>query len=326
MLSLWRLAVEDTLREQLRWDLISDTNNLVYQVTTGSGQRLLAKFYTTKGLHSDNDVNLRSVLPPSAQVYLRDVITAGETPGDRPVRYAVFEYVQGKTLLESPPKGGEVQLIVKEVLRYLWAVTDLPTHNFGYLRETLEGSHSSWLSFLLEYQLPTVSSLLRHPSTRGLATIPYIVVERVSQDLTSPVQSRLCPIDLNLANLLVTPKGRLVVLDPGSVVAGPPEAAYGQFLAEVYGTRLGAALLAGLPAHLRTDQLLGQAALSSLNVLGFIIRNSKRHPANVTPWGNPRTYLDLLQEYLRRLGIRDPAVQPGERERLLHVREAKEPA
>lgn len=294
-------ALESAVGKVDSIDILSGTNNLVCKFRS-QNKELVAKFYLNKGTHVDNELFLYSVLPKEAHSFLKELVVSDESRRQIQVPFAVFEQLEGKSVLDHVKEGSMDRSLAHAVIKDLHDFLDLcfrvRPSRFGYLKGSLEGSHDSYLDFVFDYQVPTSRTLFHNPTTAKLSDLPFRIVQAYRETFDISL-ARLCPIDLNLSNLYVCNR-RLKIIDPGGVIAGPPFASYGEFIGHTYGEELCAELMASFPRDEHELKILHScAALSNMNVLAFIVRNKICPPEQARPWGNKRTFIDLINEHAR---------------------------
>lgn len=206
---------------------IATGNNDVYMVDFNSGKSIV-KIYQNRGANKDNELLLYRSLPVQAIARMKKLQLAGKNASGK--EYAVFEYIEGRTLLDLAIEGisdEKSRAVVGELREFLEACFTVTPVRFGSLNDRLEGSHENYLDFLFDYQVQTARTLFSHPQTRSLSSLPFELVSRFAERVNVE-KGALSPIDLNMKNQLITSDGKLKILDPGAVLSSNPLATWGE--------------------------------------------------------------------------------------------------
>lgn len=300
---------KDELQKVLGIDItavkeLSSQNNLVYLIGTDK-REYVAKFYDTKGIHFDNELLLSEALPSRSRKYLKDLMWMDDSRKNVDLPYAVFEKLKGRTLEETISNKGltteDYRKIASDILEFLEGAFSIKSEKFGYLRGSFKGSHESWMDFMIDYQIPTIKTLLTHPQTRQFAKIPFRLLSEDYQRFNTS-QSEVVPIDLNMRNIMITQGGELKIVDPGAIISGNRLASFGEFMAHTFTTPLYEAMNEVAEIDKDTKETIRRfAVLSNLNVLAFIVRNGAKNLTETKPFGNPNTFFYLIDTNLNKI-------------------------
>jgi YcaO-like protein with predicted kinase domain len=265
---------------------ISDGRSDVYELTGGSGRSYTVKLYP----HA----------PAGGAIGALEAVAYQRLSGSSAVRHCyasgadfiITDYIEGTPLADAVLADAvDMSAATDQLLSYLRACFAVAVQGYGEPDAMLRGSHQSFSDFLRAYlervqgridDLPTRLSRELHPHLSAL-------VESLDSrtDELDGVVPRFVPVDLNLANFLVTSTGRLVVLDLKTFWLADPLLALGEWTAHTYGSPAHAAMLARWgplsPQELRRVRFY--ALLATLDVELFVAEASG-DPQTVAPWGN----------------------------------------
>lgn len=266
------------------------------------------KLYAQWALHNDNEILLRQLGTAAHGLPLRCLLAHGQMSQAPGLYFALFEWVEGVTLdlaldlaQGSPIRQQLVSAWAQGVLACLEVVFRFSTSRFGFLDGSLRGSHPSWRAFLIDYQQPTMARLNRVAAGRKYVDLPGRLFSRLPALLgfQKPV---LCPLDSNLRNFIVDRSGDLILIDPGTVISGPREAAYGELLAQTYSTPLQNPVLDSIKDRgLDLDLVRAFALLSSLNVLAHVAELRSEDFERAGPWGGSRSFHQLIDDFSKQI-------------------------
>ena len=275
-------------------ELISQTSNIVYKVTTKQGEVLYAKFYLNNSSHIDHELELYDILDHR---YLKDVVFSSNNP-----KYAIFKELKGKTLDEL--SNAEIHKykdkIIDSLIYFYKTIAKTKVKNYGLLDNNMNGTSKSFQEFIVERQTGTEEVLKDYPILNTAFTEIYgkykdLIVE----------DNSLVPIDTNAKNVMITTDDKVKFIDPGELISGPILMGYGDFVAHTYKTELYDTLIDKL--NLSEDDLKRlriYAIFSSLNILAFLKKIGVDDLTQVIPYGNTYTFFDLIKEHLEKLDIK----------------------
>ena len=112
----------------------------------------------------------------------------------------------------------------------------------------------------------------------------------------------IIPVDLNFKNIMVTDNFEIKIVDPGALVTGPLEMSYGEFCAHSYGTLIYDRFEKLIDKSVDQKLIRIYAIFILLNILAFIVRNNIMDAKLAKPFGNSKTFLELIDEHLKFLG------------------------
>lgn len=112
----------------------------------------------------------------------------------------------------------------------------------------------------------------------------------------------IIPVDLNFKNIMITNDFCVKIVDPGALVAGPLEMSYGEFCAHSYGTKVYGKFEKLISKSVDKQLIRIYAIFMLLNILAFIVRNNIMDARLAKPFGNDKTFLELIDEHLRFFG------------------------
>lgn len=140
-----------------------------------------------------------------------------------------------------------------------------------------------------------------NPYTRKYAALAYNLLVKYSDkfDVEKPY---IIPVDLNFKNIMITNDFCVKIVDPGALVAGPLEMSYGEFCAHSYGTKFYGKFEKLISKSVDKQLIRIYAIFMLLNILAFIVRNNIMDARLAKPFGNDKTFLELIDEHLRFFG------------------------
>lgn len=283
-----------------RIDPLSNKNNEVFVVETKRDSFIL-KIYKEKGLHKDIELYVRKVI--GDEDFIRKLILFDDSKKIVNEDFALFRHYKGRTLLdiinEKRLDEHNLDKIGEQIANLLLLITKHSVAGCGFIDSEGRTSHGDWISFLLDYQTPTVRSLLKANFDKNICHRIYDLIISYHEQLNFDSYS-LCPIDLNMDNFLVTDSDKVVFLDVGGMISGSLKLSLGEFSGHTFGTPLHDVVWKFFDF---SDQDLKQihlyAAMMNLNVLAFIAKNNLGDLYRVRPWGNERTFVELINKHMR---------------------------
>lgn len=222
--------------------------------------------------------------------------------------FTIVEYAEGETLLDvvraKPPRERLVRL-VRQVHDFIARCTAIPTRGFGDVDEGLYGRFASWSALLVDFldrmteRIATVAGAAERTYLSGVAGTLRAFVDE-NRAAFDRIEGRLTPVDLNLANFVVTEGDRVVALDLETFWSADPWMALGEWMGHTFGMPAWDAMLQVHPP-LGADELRRvhfYAALSNFAVMGFCLLNGAGTLDDLRPWGNSARFRDLLTAHI----------------------------
>lgn len=274
-------------------ELVSETSNLVFKVTTNNNEIVYAKFYLNKSSHIDHELFLYDILDND---YLKEIVINSNDP-----KFAVFKELKGKTIdeLSKEELHKYKEQIIDSVIYFYETISKTKVNGYGLLDKDLHGTSKTFEEFVINRQTDTEKILKDYPVLNNAFSAIYDKYK----DLISGDNS-LVPIDTNAKNIMVTLDNKIKFIDPGELISGPVLMGYGDFVAHTYKTELYDTLISKLdlsPDDLKRLRIY--AIFSSLNVLAFLKRIGVEDLTHVIPYGNTYAFYDLINEHLEELDI-----------------------
>lgn len=290
----YELMIKNILKEKfVNANLISNTNNKVYKVTTSNGEILYAKFYKGNSSHIDNELKVYDLIDNK---YLKEIYYKSSNP-----KMAIFKELVGKTIDELTKEELEnnSNKIISSVCDYFNSIGKNKCNGYGILDENLNGKYDNFHNFLKTRQQETSLILNEYKELNNLFNLIYEKYQNIIDEDNS-----LVPIDTNLKNIMILIDGSIKFIDPGEMISGPILMGYGDFVAHVYKTTLYDKLIERLKLDTNQEKLLRiYAILSSLNILAFLKENGVNELNKVIPFGNKYTFYELINEHLKYLDL-----------------------
>ncbi|MDO4963294.1 MAG: hypothetical protein Q4E75_04270 [bacterium] len=274
-------------------ELISETSNKVFKVTTESNEILYVKFYENNSYHIDLELKLYNLIDNK---YLKELYCE---PLNSSV--AVFRKLVGKTIdeLNNEELIKYSDKIIDSLCDYLDTLSLTKVNGYGALDNNLNGKYDNFINFLKERQGSTSKQLKNY---RDLTVISDIIFDEYEDIIFS--DNSLTPIDNNMKNIMLTNDGNIKFIDPGEMISAPILMGYGDFVAHSYKTILYDKLIKKLKLTKNDEKLLRiYAIFSSLNILAFLSKLGVDNLDSVIPYGNTYTFYNLIFDHLENLNI-----------------------
>lgn len=286
--------IKDILKEKFKdLQLISETSNKVYKITTSDGEILYAKFYQNNSIHIDNELKVYDLIDNK---YLKEIYYKSTK-----YKLAIFKELVGKTvdeLTEYELQANSEQIIFS-VCDYFNTMQQHKTEKYEILDVNLKGTYEDFHSFLKTRQHETDSILNEYEELNCLFDLIFEKYKKIIKPDNS-----LTPIDTNLKNIMILNDGTIKFCDPGEMISAPILMAYGDFVAHIYKTPLYEKLINTLKLNETEEKLLRiYAIFSSLNILAFLKKNGVNELSSIIPFGNKYTFYSLINEHLQYLNI-----------------------
>jgi Ser/Thr protein kinase RdoA (MazF antagonist) len=284
---------------------LPQSRNFLFKMTAADRKQYVVKIYSQRrGLIANCERIAYDKMQD--QISVRQCFAMEDRAEHRP--YAILEYVAGTTLLDSvallQDNPALETRIVHQIADFIAACATTSLSGFGEIAPDFSGKFTTWADFLTDFlarlahtigALPAgeLSALMLHRFGHLTA---FLHAER---DFLASRAAAFVPIDLNMANFLLTAEQRVVALDLESFWAADPLFALGEWAGHTFGTsRFDAFLAAYRPlAPQEMACVRFYALMSNLDVLSFIIKYQFGDPLHITPWGNPNRFIDLIAEH-----------------------------
>lgn len=281
-------------------DLPENSSNNVYHLIDGD-KNLFAKIYGSNAVHTDNECMIYEVMPQELFKYTKPLVVKGMVDNHL---IAVYEDIEGSALadlLDTQSLDERTAIVVIQAfIDFVRILNTISTTGYGYLKGSFHGSHDRYMDYLWEYQLETIKTLQLNNSTEEFAKLPYELISKYHTFLDSQDHA-VVPIDNNFRNIYVNKAG-VKFIDPGAIVSGPIELAYGEFSAHAFGTKLFDVLKSTLGFSKEEEKKIRiYAILSSLNIMAYLIRNKVDDIVTAKPFGNNNTFIDNIYAHLKYL-------------------------
>lgn len=290
----YELIIKNIFKEKFKnMELISETSNKVYKITTTDGEILYAKFYQNNSSHIDNELKIYDLIDNK---YLKEIYYKSSNQN-----MAIFKELVGKTVdeLTEEELQNNCEQIIFSICDYFNTIKKHKTEKYGILDQNLNGTYDDFYDFLKTRQHETSKTLSEY---EDLANLFDLIFEKY-KDIIHPDNS-LVPIDTNLKNIMVLTDGTIKFCDPGEMISGPILMGYGDFVAHTYKTPLYKQLIIQLNLNEEEEKLLRiYAIFSSLNILAFLKKNGVNELNSIIPFGNKYTFYNLIYEHLKYLNI-----------------------
>lgn len=284
-------------------ELISNQNNVVYRLIKDDIVYYV-KFYTNYTMHQDNECLLYNNATYDLLKYMKEVVCEGNEGN---MHYAVYKEIDGDMLCDllhySTEKNKISSLVAHAFKQYTQLMYSMESVDYGFLRGSFTGSHKEFIDFLWEYQHVTTKTLLKNDVTKEYAALPYHLISQY-YELLDTTQHGVVPIDNNFKNIIIC--GETVkFIDPGSIISGPIEMAYGEFVAHAYGTEVFDEFVKIMNFDNETQKRIRiYAILSCLNILAFLVRTNTNSLDKMTPFGNDKPFFEQILEHMMFLNER----------------------
>lgn len=286
--------IKNNVKEEITSiELISETSNKVYKITTIEGSILYAKFYELKSSHIDNELKIYDLVDNK---YLKEIYHKSND-----LSFAIFYEAKGTTidLLSKEELEKNSDKIIYSLCDYFNCISKSKTQGYGILDRNLHGTSESFLDFLTTRQKETAEILKDYSN---LSNLFDKIINKYENILYA--DNSLVPIDTNLKNIMLLDNGHIKFIDPGEMISGPILMGYGDFAAHTYNTILYEKLIKKLElSPIQEKQLRIYAIFSSLNILAFLKKNGVTELNTVIPFGNTYTFFDLIDEHCKFLGL-----------------------
>lgn len=284
-------------------EALSDSRSDVIRVRGVSGADYAVKLYPD-GLASNLEPLAYRLLAGTAG--LRRRFASGDD-------FLITEYRRGRILAEATHDDDlNAGSVAGQIMSFVRSCARIRVEGFGEPDAALRGSASSWPGYLAGYfdgiarrlaALPDEVQAALKPAHRALHD--HLAAHTESLEAVRPV---LVPVDLNLANFLMTDDDQVVVLDLKTFWLADPLLALGEWTAHTYGTPLHGAVVKAWGALTAEEvrRVRFYALLATVDIELFIAEASGADPRDAVPWGNAVPFGRLGEAHLAELSAAEP--------------------
>ena len=295
--------IERQLGEIVSTEKLPSRQNNISRIETPKGNFVVKVYEQRRPKANPNrEIQMSRILRDLPEI--REMIYCDESKKLIPHDFAIFRYAEGETLracLETDSlTGKQIENIAAQVHDLISSIVQIPTQGFGRLDDTgMRGTSVSWVQFLRDSQSPMIETFRTHdviPSALYLSATRMLDARKDKFDCDSP---KLLPMDLNIGNIVVGSDDKIKFIDLKTFWSGDSLCAFSQFYALTNGTHLGKSFINHVEGF-QTDQFKVRfyALLDNLNVLAFIARSDPEAAREARPWGNPKRFVDLIEEHI----------------------------
>ncbi|MBO5341198.1 MAG: hypothetical protein J6A73_00780 [Lachnospiraceae bacterium] len=277
--------------------IVSDAANIVFCLSIGK-KKFYIKFYVDDiKRQKDNELLLYHWIESSEHNFFKRLLFE-EKIGKS---YAVFEEVEGILLADLLSKHALQEVVAERVVdafvELINTLHHLNTIGYGSINENREGGFVSFSDFFRAYITPTLEALNTCDEMKKWVCIANKICNE-SINFLGAGNNGVVPMDNNFRNIMVSDT-RVVFIDPGAVLSAPIEMGYGEFVAHAYGTILYPILIEKLGVDREVEKKIRTFSIFSLlNIMAFLVRNGCSNPDEKCPYGNDKTFSQLLEEHL----------------------------
>ncbi|NDV96418.1 hypothetical protein D0T84_16070 [Dysgonomonas sp. 521] len=290
-----RSAISELLTKSIihnpnKYEIISYLNNIVVKV-----DGLYLKIYKGDSTIRDNELILYKNIENNNM--FKEMVFQGIIKLDIEYYFALFKPIHGDTLDNVEYNEKNAQNIAESIYSFIKLTSKIKCEKFGDINGKFEGEYNNFKEYIFNFQHKTATTLYMEPMTRKYSALPYDLLVQY-EEYFNINKAYIIPVDLNFKNIIITDQFEIKIIDPGALIAGPLEMAYGEFCAHAYGTII----------YDNFEKLICQsdkkliriyAILLLLNILAFIIRNNIMSPYLAKPFGNNKTFFELIDEHLK---------------------------
>lgn len=286
-------TIQDMMSNEIinnsQYEIISDANNLVVKIDS----KFLKIYLSGNSTIKDNELLLYNKTK-RPELYKKMLFSGTVGTENDKHNYALFETVRGKTIDEINYTKENATKIVKTIFDYIQDTTQIKCKGFGDINQNFEGLYDNFPEFIFDLLHKTSTTLFMEPSTRKYSKLGYeLLVENT--DLVNIDKSLIIPVDLNFKNIMVTDNDKIIIVDPGALIAAPVEMAYGEIMAHGYGTNIYEEFKKYI-GSVNENTIRLFAVISLLNILAFVIKLGL-NPVQAKPFGNPNSFFTLIDEH-----------------------------
>lgn len=289
----YELFIKEKLEDVKNISRVSEATNIVYKITMNDNSVLYAKFYLDITSHVDHEIELYKIIDNK---YLKELVYSSNAP-----RMAIYKELKGKTLDElteiEKEKYGDT--IIDSLCTFFDDISKIHVDGYGILDKDMNGKYDSFEKFIVTRQTETANNLKDYPELSNLFSLIYSKYKDIIIG-----DNCLTPIDTNMKNIMVCDNGEVKFIDPGQLISAPILMGYGDFVAHNYKTVLYDKLIDKLNLSENEEKLLRiYAIFSSLNTLSFLHSIGVPNILEITSFGNPYTFSELIEEHAKKLEL-----------------------
>jgi hypothetical protein len=287
--------------------LIPNSRNFLFRMESDQGQEYVVKVYAqTSELIGNCEAVAYKRLKGNS--FVRECLGIDRGTADAPA-WAIMEYLPGTTLLDSieslQANPERERSIAAEIVRFIRDCVSVSVQGYGDIDAQFYGQRSSWLEFLdhyLEHLDQSVRKVqddsVRAQMQRGLECLQSFRFSAAEFLASRP--SAFVPVDLNMANFLISEDDRLVALDLENFLAADPLLALGEWAGHTFGTSRYEAFMRAWGPLTAVEQACVRfyALLCNMDVLTYIINNRLAQADQARPWGNLHRFVDLVGQHI----------------------------
>lgn len=288
----YELFLNDILKDIKQLERISEATNVVYKITMNDDSILYAKFYLDITSHIDHEIELYKIVNNKS---LKELVYSSDNP-----RMAIYKELKGKTLdeltLSEKEKYGD--MIIDSLCEFFNDISSIHVDGYGILDSNMNGKYDNFNDFIIDRQTTTANNLKDYPKLSKLFDLIYSKYKDIMLGDNS-----LTPIDTNMKNIMIC-DNEVKFIDPGQLISAPIMMGYGDFVAHNYKTVLYDKLINKLRLNENDEKLLRiYAIFSSLNTLSFLHSVGVSNIEEITSFGNPYTFCELIDEHVKKLEL-----------------------
>jgi hypothetical protein len=251
----------------------------------------------------------------SCELWIRDIlplsvpapqILALGCDGEK--NYLVSTFIDGITLLEKVGQSSimppDLILLSRQLISFIRDCAAIHMEGFGSIdKESRKGQYSTLTKFI-QNNIKNASELfdradMEDKEIRGYVEHYLRILNQYVEDNSDYLEassSRLIPLDLNLNNFIVTIENQVFMTDLESFAAADPLLAFGELYGHVYHSSFGEFFVEEYEKFNEEEQsrIHFYALLSNFNVFCFCAAYKVSNLKELTPWGNPHSFLSLM--------------------------------
>lgn len=278
------------------YKIISCSNNIVATVNS-----FYLKIYKGNSSIKDNEILLYEKLGDTP--FFKKIVCKDSVATNKCFDFALFQTIEGKTLDLIQYNNKEAKKIAAAIYQFINYTSQIKCNGFGDVDGQFNGKYHNFQEYIFQFQHATATTLYLNNKTRKYSIIAYKLLVLFEKKFKIS-KAYIIPIDLNFKNIMINNNFEVKIVDPGALIAGPVEMAYGEFCAHSYGTLIYKEFNKLINKTKTCDEILVRiyAIFSLLNVLAFIVKRDAVDINLVKPFGNNKTFFELIDEHLKFLG------------------------
>lgn len=275
--------------------IISYLNNIVVKVN----DYYLKIYEKNKSTFKDNELLLyRKISKP--HMFKELVFDGFLNFQDEVYGFAIFKEILGKTIDYIEYKT-YAKVVARAVLLFINQTSKIKCNKFGDIDENLEGNYNSFSEYIFDFQHKSATTLYLNEITRKYSVLGYNLLVKYEK-LFQIKESFIIPVDLNFKNIMLASNEQIKIIDPGSIIAGPIEMSYGEFMAHSFGTEIYEEFEKLIEKTVDIKAVKIYSVLMLLNILAFIVKHKISDACLAKPFGNSKTFIDLINIHINELG------------------------